>query len=1154
MKKKIAKIVGTVYSWLRDILPQIKKDKWFILITGFIFAYISLFHTFDIMRFCIVMDEYSKNYDMNIRKDIRDDISLVEFKDTVNKDSIYRFVEKLIECKAAVIGIDIHFNEDKKIPEDSILCKLVKEYPNIVLSYGFYTSGKEYFPDYSYFIKNYDDASMGFSNLVDIGGIACAYKQFVEIDDMDYPSFSTKIAEIYSGKRISSSIIKEFPIDYDYSFDEFFYPYIYDDDYGCFKDKIVIIGLDNDIPNSPRKNAKGYYIQGCILASTLDNMDVSYFGIAVLNLLISIIIVLIMTTLSKLRMFSNTLKTVFILTSCVFIFLYRDNIGLLSIYILMNYIITMIAYPFLYDICHNEYAVQKCNTVISWLKRHLRSITPILVIMFGAEIANAQYTPVVNVCMEKHNGMVNHLVYDKTKKYIATVSEDKSVKIWNANNHSLINTINMPEGEGGEGVLYTCVFHPLMNNIILVAGNTGARLKNLIDTNLEEYYFYVVDWRKGEIIDKIGTFRREIKFMEYSPDTSSLILASDYEDVYIYDGHKLVRSGYLKFRKEIINDIYFEGKKHLVITTEKYRRTYENFKLVKKEKNKKGVFNRTKDTDNYKLFQYREMPAPDFIFKDKCLFVKYMDETVWKVSVYGVEKADSMPALDLNPITTEWIHDWIFNLKTGRWVDENEYWVTHRYGSEEKGYVRFYNHYVLRTKGPQIYYSIPYKSTAYRKSEWINDDFFIISHYDGTLRWYDSSNGNEVLALFIDKKGNWIYWVPEGFFYSEPASNSFLIEWKMQFFMNVIVKKPDMVRHNFYSKSFIFKRLEDIYIGNSINSENHESIANLENIMTEKFPILKIDSVTIDKEWYIYYSLDNYKGEVYGIYSLIPEINDRKVNFNFIEQTDNGGIIVAETEDTTGHVCVYLESELNGPVTYDDYKVENAKAFKPKNVRLAGFGISKYSIPKLNKLESCINDVYDFSGVLEDFFYKKCNKRIDKVIMCNDEVTYENVCSTMDSLYNESENDDITVFYFSGHGILDEKNGKYYLVSNNADNNKTEKGIDAELLIEKINRMKGYKIVFIDACFSGYMTNKIYKNMSIFASSRVNQESFAKNSLERSVFTDYIVRYFSSLCESEDDLDLNRLAYFLRDMTENFSKGKQNPVFSISNDMNIIKF
>lgn len=1129
----------------------IKQNMFFIFLTGFVIAYISLYHTFDIMRFCKVMGEYSKSYDLDIRKDVRNDIFLVEFDDDVRNDTIYRFVEKLIEYDVAVIGIDIRFKTVHQ--EDSILKRLVKEHPNIVLSYGFDASGNEYIPQYSHFIEDYDEASMGFSNLVDIGGRVCAYKMFVEIDDVKYPSFSTKIAEIYSGKKVSP-FIKEFPIDFDYTFDEFYYPKIYEDNYDLFKNRIVIIGLDSDIPDSPRKNAKGYYIQGCILASIIDNLDVNYWGVALMDFIFSVFIVLIMTLLTNLKAFSDTLKSIFIVTSIFIIILYRDSIGILYVYILMNCIIAMVFFPILYEISHSRRVVKVYKYVIEWLKKYFRRCVSVLIILIGTETVNAQYTPIVNVCLEKHNGMVNHLTYDKKGKYLATVSEDKSVKIWNAKNHSLINTVNMPEGEGGEGVLYTCVFHPVMDNIILVAGNTGARLRNLAEANLEGYYFYVVDWKKGVIVDKIGTFGREIKFMVYSPDNKFLILASDYEDVYIYHGHKLVRAGYLRYRKEIINDVYFKGKDSLVITTEKFRRIYKGSELVEKKKNRKGILNRVRNTDDYKLFQYREMPAPKLILKNDCLFVNYMNEAVWKVSMYAVEKADSMPDMDLVTVSLEITHDWIFDLKTDRWVDEDDIWFTPKFGSEEKGYIRFYNNYILKTKGPKICYSIPYKSEAFIRTEWINDNFYIISHYDGTLRWYDSSSGNEVLALFIDKKGNWIYWVPEGYFYSDPASNSFLIEWKMQSFINVIVKKPDMVRHNFYSKSFIYKRLEDIYKGNSINTENSESIKNLENIMTDNFPVLKIDSVAIDREWYIYYSLDNYKGEIYGIYSLIPEINDRKVKYSFIEQTDNGGVLVAETEDSTGHVCLYLESEINGPVTYYDFNIEKAKAFKPKNVRLAGFGISKYNTPKLNKLESCINDVYDFSGVLENYFYKAGNKRIDKVIRCNDEVTNENILSTVDSLYHESESDDITVFYFSGHGIVDEKDGKYYLVSYDADNSISEKWVDAEFLMERINRVKGYKIIFVDACFSGYMAKKKYNNMSVFASSRNNQESFARNNLERSVFTDFIVRYFNSISESGDDIDLNSLADFLRDKTEDYSKGKQCPVFSISNDMDIIKF
>ena len=1152
---EMATKANIIMHWLKHIITPIIKDKYLIVFIGLFVFCISYFFTFDIMRFSKVMGEYSKNYNLGIKKNFRNDIVLVEFIDTVNNDTICDFVEKLVQCDAAVIGIDIHFNKETNGHNDSIrLDNLVKKYPNIVFSYKFDTSGKEYVPDYSYFIKSYDDANMGFSNLIDIGGIACAHKRFIEIDDVKYPSFATKMAEIYSGKNISSFINKELPINYDYAFDEYSYSLIYDDDYINFKDKCVIIGLDSDIPNSPGENAKGYYIQGCILASTIDNMDNSQYLIAILNLLISILIVSILTILSEIRYFKSTIKTIFIFSMCVIIYNLRDIIGISYIYSLIICVIAIIVHQPLYELRNSLPIILKyINNVLAWLKKNYRKIVPVLALTYAVGDANAQYTPVVNICMEKHNGSINHMEYNREGKYIATVSEDKSVRIWNAKKKSLINTIYMPEGEGGEGVLYTCVFHPKMENIILAAGNTGAKLESLTDGNYGEYYFYVIDWRKGIIIDKIGTFRREIKYMVYSPDCRFLIMASDYEDVYIFNGHKLVKIGYLNLKKEIISDIYFEGKDSLVITTNKYRRTFKNLNIVKKEKNRKKNFIRDTDTADYSMFKYREKTAPSIQVKENCLLVEYKNETTWKVSRFDVERTDKIYSPNLGPITSKWVHDYFFDIKTDRWIDENSLWPLGKLGSKEKGYIRFYNKYFLKSIDSKIDYIVPYKCSPIQIAEWINDSFFIISHDDGIIRWYDKSNGKEVLALFIDRKGNWIYWVPEGYFYSEPASNSFLIEWKMQYFTNVIVKKPDKVRHNFYSKSFIFKRLDEIYKGKSIESVNNNAITNLENIMSNNAPIIKIDSVVIDREWYIYYSLDNYKGKVYGIYSIIPEINDKKVNFRFIEQTDNEGIIVAETADTTGKVCLYLHSELNGQITWDDYKLEKTKIFNPKNVRLAGFGISKYSKPSLNKLESCINDVYDFSGVLESYFYEKGNKRIDKVIGCNEEVTTKNIYNTMDSLYYKSGNEDITIFFFSGHGIKNEKDGKYYLVTYDADNRKKERGIDAELLMEKINRINGYKIIFVDACFSGHLINKTYKKMSIFVSSRNNQESFASNNIERSVFTNFIVRYFNSISESRTDVDLLDLANFLKDMTERYSKGKQNPVFSISDDTDIIK-
>ncbi len=60
---------------------------------------------------------------------------------------------------------------------------------------------------------------------------------------------------------------------------------------------------------------------------------------------------------------------------------------------------------------------------------------------------------------------------------------------------------------------------------------------------------------------------------------------------------------------------------------------------------------------------------------------------------------------------------------------------------------------------------------------------------------------------------------------------------------------------------------------------------------------------------------DNYKGKVYGIYSIIPEINDKKVNLNLLNrQTMEDNCSGNRRPDRK--VCLYLHSELNGQITW----------------------------------------------------------------------------------------------------------------------------------------------------------------------------------------------------------------------------------------------
>ncbi len=53
--------------------------------------------------------------------------------------------------------------------------------------------------------------------------------------------------------------------------------------------------------------------------------------------------------------------------------------------------------------------------------------------------------------------------------------------------------------------------------------------------------------------------------------------------------------------------------------------------------------------------------------------------------------------------------------------------------------------------------------------------FAIAALGDGTMRWYRTDNGNEIMGLFVDPDGQrWVLWTPEGFFDSSPNADSLI--------------------------------------------------------------------------------------------------------------------------------------------------------------------------------------------------------------------------------------------------------------------------------------------------------------------------------------------------------------------------------------------
>lgn len=109
-----------------------------------------------------------------------------------------------------------------------------------------------------------------------------------------------------------------------------------------------------------------------------------------------------------------------------------------------------------------------------------------------------------------HTGQAKRVCVDSAGKLILTCSPDKTARLWNATNGTLLNTFRIPIGNVDEGILYACALSPDGNTAAL-AGITGAEWSNT-------YCIYIVNTTTGEIIHRVTGIPSNIFDLEFSPD------------------------------------------------------------------------------------------------------------------------------------------------------------------------------------------------------------------------------------------------------------------------------------------------------------------------------------------------------------------------------------------------------------------------------------------------------------------------------------------------------------------------------------------------------------------------------------------------------------------------------------------------------------
>lgn len=124
--------------------------------------------------------------------------------------------------------------------------------------------------------------------------------------------------------------------------------------------------------------------------------------------------------------------------------------------------------------------------------------------------------PMLRVETGHHTAFIQSLVYDERQQRLITVSDDKTIRVWQLPTLDAVATYRVPIASGYEGQLYTAALSP-DGRTLAVAGWTGWQWDN-------KGAIYLLDLASGDITGRITGFDEVIGPLAFSPDGKYLAL------------------------------------------------------------------------------------------------------------------------------------------------------------------------------------------------------------------------------------------------------------------------------------------------------------------------------------------------------------------------------------------------------------------------------------------------------------------------------------------------------------------------------------------------------------------------------------------------------------------------------------------------------
>lgn len=455
---------------------------------------------------------------------------------------------------------------------------------------------------------------------------------------------------------------------------------------------------------------------------------------------------------------------------------------------------------------------------------------------------------------------------------------------------------------------------------------------------------------------------------------------------------------------------------------------------------------------------------------------------------------------------------------------------------------------------------------------------------DGTIRWYRISDGKELLAFFPhnDRK-RWVLWSPGGY-YDASVGGEELIGWH--------VNRAKDKESDFFPVS----KFRDTYFRPDIISRILE-LGDEEKAITkanEELKIAKEDftpkSIEVSKSMpSVLTVLSPTHHSAYNSKELKIELEIRSPSLQKVEEIkvykNENELITAQTIDFTPKTAeetkkikftigvplrqtllLSFVSETENGVGSDPVKIllfhKNPKGEKIKpNLYILSIGVAEYKDKGVKSLNYSDDDAKDFIDLMKKQEGKNFEKINSELLLVDSKASREEIIESISALkekikQNERESD-VTMIFVSGHGRTDADGIFYFLPYDYNTQKKASSALSGADLMTQLSTIKGKKILFMDACYSGNLTagslnltrflqesQDSNKKFVVFASSAKYEESLENKDWKNGAFTKAIKEAIleGKGVYSKNKITIKSLDVYLTKRVPEITSEKQTPI------------